>query len=608
MTSPLLHSGSVLLLDCLKGKHARLFSRPRDILACRDLKSVDATLEAVEEARRAGFHVAGFLAYELGYAFEEKLRHLWAGNGDLLAWFGIYDEQVHLGLEEAKALLGEAADEKTGVLETPVFDWPEEGYGAAFDQVQDHLARGDVYQVNLTLRARFRHTGSSAAVFLKLLERQPVAHAAYLQLDDRAILSLSPELFLERQGKTLRTRPMKGTAPRGRTVGEDIRIARQLANDPKQRAENTMIVDLMRNDLSRIAETGSVEVTGLCDVERYKSLHQMTSTVEAELLPDLGFPEIIKNLFPCGSITGAPKLSAMTIADRLETSPRGVYTGSIGHVEPSGDFSFNVAIRTLVLRDDGTGEVGTGSGVVHDSGNTAEYDECGLKLKFMTAETSAFSLIETMAYVPGDGYLLFERHLKRLAASAAYFGFEYNDAALRDKLEGLSAGFSEPVRVRLVLEENGCCSVTQEPLSSASDGVIWSVAVAGDTCRSDDRFLYHKTTNRAFYDQTRTAYAARTGCQEVLFENENGFLTEGSFTSLFLLKDGKLLTPALHHGLLPGTLRAALLERGTAVEADLIRSDLMAAEKVYVGNSVRGLVQAELLETPAVSGAHSALA
>lgn len=321
----------------------------------------------------------------------------------------------------------------------------------------------------------------------------------------------------------------------------------------------------------------------------------MTSTVEASVPDIIGFSGVIEHLFPCGSITGAPKLSAMQIAHDLETGPRGVYTGSIGYLAPGGDFRLNVAIRTLVLRGDGTGEAGTGSGVVFDSGAAPEYDECILKLKFMTEDLPDFELIETMAFDPNEGYLLLDRHLQRLQKSAAYFGFRFDPKSVRNELLSASADFAGPRRVRLLLNSNGKVSITSTGLTPVDQTTVFNLVLAGEKTRPADRFLYHKTTNRAFYDETRKRYQAGTGCQEVLFENEDGYLTEGSYMTLFLKKDGRLLTPALKHGLLPGTLRAGLLESGLAVEADLTATDLETAEEIFVGNSVRGLVRGRLL-------------
>lgn len=597
MPDQLLQPGTVLLLDALKARGGLLFRRPQRVITTSSLGAVPQALQDMEQAREAGMHLAGYFAYELGFAFEEKLKARWRADGEPLLWFGVYEAPEAISLDDAKGYLRLTGGSVEASLSPPRFGMDRESYDAAFGKVQDHLARGDIYQVNLTLRAALEHRGAPEALFLDLLRRQPVGHAAFLKLEDRAILSLSPELFLERESRVLRTRPMKGTAGRGVDPAGDSRIARDLAADPKQRAENIMIVDLMRNDLSRISETGSVRVSELCTVERYKSLHQMTSTIEAELRPEIRLPDIIARLFPCGSITGAPKLSAMQIAHDLETGPRGVYTGSIGHVAPTGDFCFNVAIRTLVLKADGSGEVGTGSGVIFDSGAAPEYDECALKLKFMTEDLPKAGLIETMAFLPTDGYLLLERHLARLTASADYFGYPCDERAIRKRLEDLAATFNSPQRVRLELSEDGEIDLTWTAFHPVSNDTVWDLVLAGEATRSSDRFLYHKTTNRAFYDDTRKHHAEATGCHEVLFENEHGYLTEGSFTTLFVLKDERLLTPALHHGLLPGTLRAGLLERGLAAEADLRREDLEEAQAIYVGNSVRGLIQGRLVST-----------
>ncbi|NBN79262.1 aminodeoxychorismate synthase component I [Microvirga tunisiensis] len=614
-TPPALRPGTVILVDALTRKRALLFTRPRRSLACRHVRESQDFLARLEAERAAGAHLAGFLAYEFGFAFEPKLAASWQDTGEPLAWFGVYDAPQILTLEALDDLLGQAAgqpgegagglandranDLAHATIDSFTYDMDRARYAQAFAAVQHHLAVGDIYQANLTMRARFRHQGPAAAQFARLIRRQPVAHGAFLQLEDRAILSLSPELFLEREGQRLRTRPMKGTAPRGRDGSEDAAIAAALAGDPKQRAENVMIADLMRNDLSRVCKPGSVSVHDVFAVERYRSLHQMVTGVEGELEDGVGLSEIIANLFPCGSITGAPKLSAMQIIKAEETGPRGIYTGSIGHVTPAGDFRFNVAIRTLVLRDTGLGEAGVGSGVVFDSGAAPEYDECLLKLKFLTAaEPPAFGLIETLGWSPDEGYLLLERHLDRLAGSAAYFGFTCDLAAVEAALQGVAAGFAGLTRVRLELASDGSHQITHAPMQAVAPGEVWDVCLADVRTDASDRFYYHKTTNREIYDGTRNRMVAtKPGLREVLFENTDGFLTEGSFTTLFVAWNGRLLTPALRHGVLPGTLRAALLERRIAAEADLTRADLTTGDPVYVGNSVRGLIRVRLVDS-----------
>ena len=587
-------TGTVLLVDGLNRKEARLFTSPSRILTCNRLADVQDFLSTLQALQESGKHLAGFLAYELGYAFEPKLCSHDQEKEQLLGWFGVYEAPEIISLTALQASLEESTGSEPAVLSALRFEWPQEQYSDAFDTVREHLAKGDIYQVNLTMRAHFDHYGAPEKLFSKLLVQQPVAHAALLKLGDRSILSLSPELFMERQGQMLRTRPMKGTSPRGMTPDEDNALAQQLAGDKKQRAENTMIVDLMRNDMSRIAEPGTVTVTKLCSVERYRSLHQMTSTIEGQLRPGVGFAQAICNLFPCGSITGAPKLSAMSIAKRLETSPRGVYTGSIGALEPSGDFRFNVAIRTLVLWQDGSGDVGTGSGLVFDSKAVSEYAECRLKLRFAMEQEGRFDLLETLAYFPEEGYLLLDRHMGRLRASADYFGYSFNQEALLGALRKRASLYQTPKKVRVLVSETGVIQISETDLELA--GPRWKVVLADEVCDPSDRFLYHKTTNRCFYDMARRKYAQRTGCQEVIFLNKHGYLTEGSFTNLFLRLDGLFKTPALRHGLLPGTLRQSLLETGRAEEADLTVHDLYEAAEIFVGNSVRGLIPVDLID------------
>lgn len=587
-------AGAVLLVDALKTGRAQLFTAPHRILACRELQEVPAFLAELEAARKDGAHLAGVFAYEFGFAFEPKLAASHQHTGEILAWFGVYDAPQELALAEVFALLAQASGGADAGVSGLTYDMDRLRYAEAFAAVQHHLAVGDIYQANLTMRARFAHHGPVEAQFARLLRRQPVPYAAFIKLEDRAIVSLSPELFLERKGEALRTRPMKGTAPRGRDTAEDAAIAERLASDPKQRAENVMIADLMRNDLSRVTEAGSVAVHDVFAVERYRSLHQMVTGVSGRLLPGMELPAIIEGLFPCGSITGAPKLSAMQIIRAQETGPRGVYTGSIGTIAPSGDFSFNVAIRTLVLKEDGTGEAGIGSGVVFDSGAAPEYDECLLKLRFLTAPDESFELIETLGWTPEDGYLLLARHLARLADSARYFGFACDPGCIKAQLEELAKGFAGPQRVRLLLAADGTVTLTHAVFVPTAAGEIWPVTLSPARTSAEDRFLFHKTTRRALYDESlKTAMAA--GFKEILFENEDGFLTEGSFTNLFIARHGRLLTPAIRHGVLPGTLRAALLDKRLAAEADLTRADLFSGAPVYVGNSLRGLVRVNLL-------------
>jgi len=570
---------------------SRLFRAPREILVAETADAARAALVRLEAARRDGLWAAGYCAYELGYLFEERLRdRLAAPTGTPLLWFGLYDRVETLDRAGAADFLAQAAGAAPARVADLALSRDFASYRQAFETVQGYIAAGDIYQANLTLRARFRLEGDPAALYRDLALRQPVAYGALLQAGTTSVLSLSPELFLRRQGAHLETRPMKGTIARGRTPEEDAAMRARLAADPKNRAENLMIVDLLRNDLGRIARTGSVEVTDLFSVETYRSLHQMTSGIAAELAePDLPFGEILASLFPCGSITGAPKLRAMEILHAVEEGPRGLYTGAIGFVAPDGDFCFSVAIRTAVIDADGNGTIGIGGGIVADSTGEAEYAEARLKLAFLADAEPPPGLIETLLWRPGDGYWLLDRHLERLAGSAHYFGYDLPPGAARSALEAAAMAFAAPMRVRLLLDPATGLSVTAVPLPAPGP---FRFALADEAMDSADRFLFHKTTRRARYDAAREAARAELGVDEVVFRNERGELTEGSITSLFVVIGGQMLTPPLSAGLLPGTLRAELLSNGSAREAVLRPEDLGRAEGIFLGNSVRGLLPA----------------
>jgi para-aminobenzoate synthetase/4-amino-4-deoxychorismate lyase len=360
-----------------------------------------------------------------------------------------------------------------------------------------------------------------------------------------------------------------------------------------------MIVDLLRNDLGRIAKIGSVEVTDLFTVETYRTVHQMTSGITAEVRGDMGLNDILHALFPCGSVTGAPKVRAMEIIRELEALPRGVYTGAIGHIAPSGDAQFNVAIRTLYIGAGGEGEMGIGSGVVSDSKMDAEFEECLLKAQFLTKVDAPFELIETIRYERDAGFHLLERHLARLQSSAAHFGYPFDRARVLEVLTAKADEGDSPVSmVRLLLTEDGTLTVTSTPIELPAKGTVWRFAVSDLRVDEKDPLFFHKTTRRQFYDREMERQKALNGCDEVIFLNKKGELTEGTRTTLFIEQDGRLFTPALTCGLLPGTLREELIDlpRAAASEAVLTLSDLATADRIYLGNSVRGLIRAEPVE------------
>ncbi|GAB4227692.1 MAG: aminodeoxychorismate synthase component I [Methyloligellaceae bacterium] len=575
------------------GAPSYLFEEPCGEVIARDAAEVEEAITALSRATASGLHAAGYFSYELGYVLEPHLLPLLSRERPVpLLQFGLFAKRRALTGAQTDALLrswGAGPYSLTG----PEISMDRDTYRQHFARTQRYIADGDIYQLNLTLKGRFRLSGCPVTFYRELRRRQPVAHGALMQFDGLSLLSLSPELFLSLSSGTALTRPMKGTAARGLTPVQDAALRNWLSRDEKSRAENLMIVDLMRNDLSRIAQTGSVRVETLFNVETYRTLHQMTSDITARLRDDVSLMDLLKALFPPGSITGAPKLRAMEIIHELESGPRGIYTGAIGMLAPDGSARFNVAIRTLTIHEDGRGEIGIGSGIVHDSEADAEYDECLLKMRFMNEPAADFELIETLLHKPGSGYVLLSRHLERLAASAGYFGFPYEEARVRDVLEREAArlGRSDH-RVRLLLSPDGSLSISATPVGAGSPEQKLAYVFSPLTMSSDDVFLYHKTTRRQTYDQEHARLSARFGADEVLFVNERGELTEGSRTNIFIERGGKLLTPALECGLLPGTLRADLLASGKAEEAVLYPADLESADAVFLGNSVRGLVPA----------------
>ncbi|MET0638707.1 MAG: aminodeoxychorismate synthase component I [Hyphomicrobium sp.] len=596
-TSPALAEGFVLLdnstsLDAV----SELFEKPVEIIRADGPEDIDVALSAIQAGVARGLHAAGFFSYELGYLLEPKLAHLLPPQRKVpLLWFGLYTAPRQLTGAEVQGWLTEEAIGNPTLGEL-AHSWDSNSYLKRFTEVQKNIRSGDIYQLNLTFKAKFKLEGSPLALYRDLRLKQRVAYAGLVDTGDVTILSASPELFINQHDRIIETRPMKGTASRAGTPEGESEVRRALSKDVKNRAENLMIVDLMRNDLGRIADLGSVSVTDLFTVETFKTLHQMTSGVQARLRDGVGIVDVLKAIFPPGSITGAPKIRAMELIRELETESRGVYCGAIGRFSPDGSAQFNVAIRTAVVDRKGNGEMGIGSGIVADSDGPKEYAECLLKMKFLTDPVRRFELIETMLYVPGDGLWLKGYHLMRLAASAAYFGFAYDASKVRDAIDAaIATAPDERLRVRLLLDEDGGVSATVTPQAETPGDAVMRYVISDARVSSADLFLYHKTTRRELYDREWKHYADTLGADEVIYLNENGELAEGSRTSIFIERDGRLLTPRLAAGLLPGTLRAALIDDGRAVEARLTVDDINTAKATYLGNSVRGLVRAEPL-------------
>lgn len=599
-------SQSFVLLDnsSADGGASLFFHDPIEIITADEPRDVDAALARLQQVLTAGRYVAGFLAYELGYVLEPRLAKLMPQHRRVpLLWFGVYGGPDVMTSKEVADWLAEHTLSHTYEFTNVTHAWGREDYLARFQRVQEMIRAGDIYQLNLTFKARFSLSGSPLAFYRDMRQRQRVAYGGIVDTGSATVLSASPELFIEQHGRVIETRPMKGTASRAGRPDADIEQRRVLATDVKQRAENLMIVDLMRNDLGRIAEIGSVSVTDLFTVETFRTLHQMTSGVRATLKQGIGLRELLEAIFPPGSVTGAPKIRAMELIAEYESEPRGVYCGAIGYIgpgdgperAPGAKSLFNVAIRSPVVFRDGSGEMGIGSGVVYDSEGEKEYAECLLKLKFLTDPPKSFELIETLLYDGANGYVLLARHVERLSASAKYFGFPYDGAAVSAALHSaVQARGQERLRVRLLLAEDGRLTVTAVPQPEQAPGTVMRYVISPTRLTSGDPFLYHKTTRRELYDREWQHFHDEQGADEVIYLNEKGELAEGSRTSIFLARDGILLTPPLEAGLLPGTLRAELIASGRAREARLTLADIEGG-KVLLGNSVRGLVAAEPL-------------
>ena len=558
--------------------HSFRFCDCETVITAHSPDQVIPALAAVEQAVARGRHAAGYVAYEAAAGVNPDLPV--SGQDTMpLVWFGIFAQRIDVSDSSTSDTAGDCT---VSPLELAT-DKP--AYLAAVNTIREAISRGETYQVNFTTRQRFQIDGDPYTLYRRMCRNQQAAFCAWLDIGTHRILSASPELFFALNHELLTMRPMKGTAPRLPGAEDDLRQWEALAASDKERAENLMIVDLVRNDLSRIAVTGTVAVPSLFDVETYPTVHQMTSTVTARLRPEVGMAGIFQALFPCGSVTGAPKRRSMEIIAELESSPRGVYCGAIGYISPGREVVFSVAIRTAVI-DAATGnaEIGIGSGITWGSNAESEFEECLAKGAFLTRCADEFSLIETIRH-DREGYLLLERHLLRMAASAAYFGFSCDMDLLRSRLSDLEATLTGTHKVRILLAYDGSVQIEAAALPEPAPTGAPEVAVSQTRIDPADPFLYHKTTRRELYEQELRSHP---DCYDVIFLNQQQQVTEGCFNSIVVSIAGDLLTPALECGLLPGVLRAELLEAGAVREAVLTLDDLRAADRIWLVNSVRG--------------------
>lgn len=610
---------SVILENTRPGaddKHSYIFLNPVDIIRADSLEMVESGLRRIDEALSSGHHAAGFISYEAGFAFEKSLPSSRRSDGPYL-WFGVYDSPIVYdhrkkqfgGKENLVPEPPGAYAQSSGISDLRA-SISKSDYISAVGKIGHYIREGDTYQVNYTFKLRFDFSGDPGALYCRIRNEQHVPYSAFLGLENTSVLSFSPELFFRVEGSQIWLKPMKGTSARGRNPEEDVQRISDLRRSEKNRAENLMIVDLLRNDVGKVAETGSVKVSKLFEVEKYDTVFQATSMIRAKLRKDWLAQDILLALFPSGSVTGAPKIRTMQIIQELEREPRGVYTGAIGFFSPHGKAVFNVAIRTLVLDNlKKTGEMGVGSGIVHDSIPEEEYRECILKAKFVTEPSLEFKLFETIRWDRRDGLQFLRLHLRRMRRSAEYFDFRFRLPEIKEALGRCEKGIRRqsnagPYRVKLTLSRNGAVDVEYSKLRPLTG--VQRVAISQTGTNSGNRFFFHKTTNRDIYDDY-VRRAETSGVFDFIFLNERDEVTEGARSNVIIRKDGRFYTPPLSCGVLAGIYREHLLGRKgiSPEEKVLLVRDLFAADELFLCNALRGLIKVELVEIHNSSRKHS---
>ncbi|MDH5203393.1 MAG: aminodeoxychorismate synthase component I [Nitrospirota bacterium] len=599
----LINTNNFVLLETSKydekNLESYLFINPVDTIKIYSVTEVPSLFFKIEHYLKQNYYLAGYLGYECGYHFEEVFSTLNVHLNYPVAWFGVYERPIvfnHLtGKSENYAFSCDLEKEvlfNEFMLENFEFNIPEVEYVQKIEKIKDYISNGDVYQINLTGKYKFRFSGSALALYDSLKKKQNVSYGAFINTEDLMILSLSPELFLKIDEDRIATKPMKGTARRGKTIEEDEILKEALRGDEKNRAENLMIVDLLRNDIGRISKFGSVHVSELFSVEKYQTLFQMTSTVEGKIRENSNYYELFRAIFPGGSVTGAPKIRAMEIIHELEGEPRGIYTGAIGFISPEREAVFNIAIRTVVIQGD-RGEMGTGGGIVWDSDPEAEYEECRLKANFLTTPYEEFELLETILW--SDEYFLLEKHLERLEKSAEYFDYPFSALYLASVLDRENNKFEKgrKYKVRLLLSRYGQVQIESNLLEDNRQTANLAI-ISPVRSHSNDLFLYHKTTKRNLYDRAYRDALSR-GFIEVVFMNEKEQITEGAISNIFIRKGENYYTPPVECGLLKGIYRQYLLETLPNVEEKILYlDDLKNADSLLICNSVRGIQEVKI--------------
>ena len=573
-----------LVIHDAKLKHWLCFQNPDEIIQTNSIDQVVPKLQLVNDLiAKHQIYGAGFISYEASTAFDSILKTHSPSSFPLL-WFGLYKKPEIIDLPKP-TLAGEyKLNWKPSVS--------EEEYHQAISKIKKYISLGETYQVNYTLRLNAPFSGDTWELFLKLVQAQKADYGAYVDIDNFAICSASPELFFHLDDHNLTSRPMKGTAARGLTLVADYDIANQLHFSEKNRAENVMIVDMIRNDIGRIANINTVKVPSLFKVEKYPTVWQMTSTVTAKTTASMN--EIMGALFPCASITGAPKARTMEIIQELENTPRRIYTGCIGFISPQRQAQFNVAIRTVLIdKENHQAEYGVGGGIVWDSVSSDEYQECQIKAQVLTLNQPDFSLLETILWQPQNGYFVLNYHLQRLQDSANYFGFKVNINNVKTQLDQLTKSFAnQDYKLRLFLDSQGEIIYETIPLLPVNNQEFVKLGMCCTPVDSTNIFLYHKTTNRQVYEIAKAAFP---DCDDVLLWNERGEITETCIGNIVVDLNGELLTPPVKCGLLAGTFRANLLEKCKIGEEIITLEMLKYSHRIYIINSVQKWRQAVLI-------------
>lgn len=574
--------------QCNHNKTPILLHSPEKVFTAYSLDEVKDVICKIEKYIKQGKYAAGFFTYEMGGAFGLAVKQIPKDSALPLIWVGIYSSQTVHSLPE-DFLNAYILEHHNSICSHSkcMLSITEDDYIHSIKRIKELIAAGDTYQVNFTINANIEIDVPPFPLFCRLLKTHPVPYAAYINGENWQILSISPELFLQKKGNILQSRPMKGTIRRGLMLCDDLKSAESLQNSEKDRAENVMILDMMRNDIGKICAHGSITIPQMFQIEKYRSLFQMTSTICGTLLDIFTLSDIFEATFPASSITGAPKHRTMEIISSLEDAPRGVYTGSIGLFTPRGDFTLNVAIRTLV-HTEGKYTLGIGSGIVWDSDPEKEFAEVHLKSHFAIKPLPVFEIIETMLLDTSRKYLFLYEHLERLSQSASYWDFPFDKEQALNLLNDFRLTVEKfPEIVRISLADDGKMKVTSRAYIPQTSTVI--LKLSSHKIDSNNRFLRHKTTHRAVYNN-ELERAKNDGCFEVIFVNEKNHITEGSVTSIFFKKNKEWFTPPIDDGLLPGIWRARFIAEHNAIQQSIPLNTIKNFNEIIIGNSVRDIL------------------